>query len=227
MGRSRSTDGAAHDDTVNMPRPRRRPPKKAGYHHGDLRRALIDTALDIVAKQGPGAVSLRGLAQRLGVSHAAPYRHFRDKESLLAALAEEGFRQFREALEAARDRAGSDARERLLATGVAYVQFATSHRSYFAVMFSHLGAPPPDVPGLALEGGSAFTVLLDAITAAQRAGAVRDGDPMPLAIFAWSSVHGLATLLVERCLEPLGIDATPAALAKPLVEDILVGLGPR
>ena len=206
---------------------RRRPAKKAGYHHGDLRRALIDAALDLIARDGPEALTLRDLATKLGVTHAAPYRHFRDKISLLSAVAEEGFRHLREAMIAARDAAGPSPSARLLATGVAYVKFATSHEGHFAVMFSRLGAPPPDVPGLPQEASTAFAVLLDCVVAAQRAGAVRDGDPMRHALFAWSGVHGLATLLVENCLAPFPLDASPDALARRVTEDILAGLAPR
>lgn len=206
---------------------RRRPAKKAGYHHGDLRRALIDAALDIVERDGPAALTLRDLAPRLGVTHAAPYRHFRDKQSLLSALAEEGFRHLRDALVAASEAAGPDPQARLLATGIAYVTFATTHRGHFAVMFSHLAAPPPDVPGLPREAAGAFTVLLEAVGAAQRAGAVRPGDPLRLAAFAWSGVHGLATLLVEGCLGPVGVAASPERLAEQVVQDILLGLAPR
>lgn len=206
---------------------RRRPAKKAGYHHGDLRRALIDAALDVVERKGPAALTLRELSPRLGVSHVALYRHFRDKESLLSALAEEGFRHLRDAMVAERDAAGDDPEMRLLATGVAYVRFATSHRGHFAVMFSHLAAPPPDVPGLPREAGGAFGVLLDAVVAAQRAGTLRPGDPLRFARFAWSCVHGLATLAVERCLDPVGLGGPPEALAAEAVEDVLLGLGTR
>ena len=210
-----------------MPSARRRPAKKVGYHHGDLRRALIDTALDLIARDGPEAITLRDLATKLGVTHAAPYRHFRDKTSLLSAVAEEGFRHLREAMIDARDAAGSLPASRLAATGIAYIRFATSHQGHFAVMFSRLGAPPPDVPGLPQEASSAFGVLLECVIDAQRAGAVRGGDPMQHALFAWSSVHGLATLLVESCLEPFRLDVSPDALARRVVDDILVGLAPR
>src|SRR4051794_24052197 len=119
-------------------KPPTRTAKKSTYHHGDLRSALLQTATDMVAKEGTGAVSLRDLAQRVGVTHAAPYRHFKDKDALFATLAEEGFRLLREAMILERDRAGYDALPRLIATGVGYVRFATSHPGHFKVMFSHL-----------------------------------------------------------------------------------------
>ena len=206
---------------------RRRPAKKAGYHHGDLRRALIDAALEVIERDGPAALTLRDLAPKLGVTHAAPYRHFRDKHSLLSAVAEEGFRHLRDAMLAACDEAGPDPEARLLATGVAYVRFATSHRGHFAVMFSHVSAPPPDVPDLPREAAGAFAVLLDAVVAAQRAEMLRRGDPLQLARACWAMVHGLATLLVERCLDPVGLAGKPEVLAADAVEDLLLGLAPR
>src|ERR1700710_1664455 len=97
------------------------------YHHGDLRRTIMDTALEAVAEHGPVALSLRDLARRAGVSHAAPTHHFRDKTGLLTALAAEGWGLLADALEGVTDRSFAE-------LGVAYVVFATSHPAHFAVM---------------------------------------------------------------------------------------------
>ncbi len=101
------------------------------YHHGDLRRALLDTALDAIGEQGPAAVSLRDVARRAGVSHAAPTHHFRDKTGLLTAIAAEGWSLLADALSESAARSGSFGE-----LGVAYVLFATSHPAHFAVMRS-------------------------------------------------------------------------------------------
>jgi AcrR family transcriptional regulator len=205
----------------------RRVAKKARYHHGDLRRALIDAAIAWVASEGTGGVSLRELAARVGVSHAAPYRHFSNKEALFATVAEEGFRMFRDALIAARDAAGGSPRARLVATGVAYVRFAVDHPGHFKVMFSHVGQPHADVPNLTTEGASAFQVLFDCVVAAQAALVLRPTDPLQQALFAWSGVHGLAMLLVEKCLTPLGLDVPIDEQARWVAEDLIDGLASR
>src|SRR3954471_12975444 len=113
-----------------MPARRKRP-----YHHGDLRRTLLDTALKMVKEAGPGALSLRELARRAGVSHAAPYRHFASREALIGALAVEGFRGLGAEMQAC---AGDerDPMRRFRALGVAYVRYAVAHPGHFKVMFS-------------------------------------------------------------------------------------------
>ncbi len=111
---------------------RRKP--RTTYHHGDLRRTLIDAALRAVERRGPDAVTLRGVARDAGVSQAAPYNHFADKDALLAAVAAEAFQRFAAAL----DRAGAAAsspRARAAALGRAYVGFAHAHAALFRLMF--------------------------------------------------------------------------------------------
>ena len=100
------------------------------YHHGDLRRALLAAAVEMIAEAGPAALSLRALARRTGVSHAAPAHHFGDKAGLLTAVAAEGYRLLAAALRDAYERTGS-----FLEVGVAYVRFALEHQPYFEVMF--------------------------------------------------------------------------------------------
>ena len=117
---------AARKKTSSQPKPR--------YHHGDLRRALIDASLALIAEEGFSALTLREVARRAGVTHAAPYRHFADKEALLAAVAEEGFRAMASDMRERMDKETSPT-ERLLACGVAYVLFAVRHPSHFRVMF--------------------------------------------------------------------------------------------
>jgi AcrR family transcriptional regulator len=200
---------------------------KKSYHHGDLRRALLDAALAVVAREGTGAVSLRELAARVGVSHAAPYRHFGSKEILFATVAEEGFKLFRETLIAGRDAAGEDPRARLVGTGVAYVRFAVDHPGHFKVMFTHVGDPPEEVPNLAAEGNTAFMVLFDCIVAAQTAKVLRPGDPLQQSLFAWSGVHGLAMLTIEQAVPPDTFPYEISDQARQLTEDLIDGLAPR
>src|SRR4051812_6811216 len=114
-------------------------PRSRPYHHGDLRRALVDAALEMVAEHGPAALSLREVARRAGVSHAAPTHHFRNKAGLLTAIAADGYRLLARALEEAGAKAGREERAGKESTpfreqGVAYVVFATEHPAHFAVM---------------------------------------------------------------------------------------------
>jgi AcrR family transcriptional regulator len=174
---------------------------KADYHHGRLRRALIETAVKAIAKHGVDAVSLRELATRAGVSPGAPYHHFLNRDELLTSIAEEGFARLEAQLIAARD-AAPDASARLEALGLAYVTFAVSSPGYFRVMFH--GASKSSGPTQA--GLRAFDLLRDAVLACQEAGQAPKGDPMTLVLLAWSAVHGLATLWVDRALPFEGLE---------------------
>jgi len=186
---------------------RKKTADKSTYHHGDLRRALLDASLALIAEEGSGALTLREVARRAGVTHAAPYRHFADKEALLAAVAEEGFRAMTSRMREELAR-GPTPLDRLGACGVAYVLFAVEHAAHFRVMFGPHFTRPLTPPG---EDADAFGLLVGAIAEAQRAGEVRDGAPEELALACWSMVHGLASLLVDRQLtaeaRPGGVEA--------------------
>jgi AcrR family transcriptional regulator len=161
------------------------------YHHGDLRRALLDTALKAIEEQGPAAISLRDVARRAGVSHAAPTHHFRDKTGLLTALAAEGWSLLADELqEAAAD--GGD----FGSLGVAYVVFATSHSAHFAVMRAP-GLARADDPELEAAMGRARALLHSGVRRFE-AGSTRDTAVTALA--AWSLVHGLAALILEGAI---------------------------
>lgn len=154
------------------------------YHHGDLRRTLLDTALDAVAEHGPAALSLRDVARRAGVSHAAPAHHFGDKTGLLTALAAEGWSGLADALEAA----GGFAEQ-----GVAYVVFTTGHPAHFAVMRT---------PGLVRSDDPALVAAAARAGEALEAGAGQVDDDPTTAVAGWALVHGLASLLLEGSLTP-------------------------
>lgn len=162
------------------------------YHHGDLRRALLDTALVAIAEHGPAAVSLRDLARRAGVSHAAPTHHFRDKTGLLTAVAAEGWALLANALGETHAR-GSNFAE----MGVSYVLFATSHPAHFAVMRA---------PGLVRDDDPELRAAQDRAGSYLRGGADQyradPADARVTALAAWSLVHGLSTLLLEGAVTP-------------------------
>jgi AcrR family transcriptional regulator len=207
----------------------RMPPRKnnaRAYHHGDLERALIEAGLSIVERDGVEALSLRAAARWAKVSHAAPYHHFRDKSELLAAVAAAGFDQMVAAIgqEATRARAG-DALDRLRAVGRGYVLFAVTHPSVFRLMFRPELTRPSDHGRLQEAEAAAFGTLIEAIVASQRAGQLGGRDPLPLAAYAWSTVHGLAMLHIDNVFgeTPLG-QLSFDKLAQQLNEAIISGL---
>jgi AcrR family transcriptional regulator len=170
--------------------------RKSDYHHGNLRRALIDAAASAIAKHGIDALNLRQLAARAGVTPGAPYHHFANREELLTTIADEGFGRLEGELIGGRDAAGADASARLQGLGGAYVNFAVSCPGYFRVMFhGDSKSVGPSAPGL-----RAFHLLRDAVLACQEAGTAPAGDPGALVLTAWSAVHGFATLWVDGAL---------------------------
>jgi len=177
------------------------------YHHGDLRNALLETALRLVAERGAEGFSLREAAREVGVSPGAAYRHFSDKDTLLRALAAEGRGRLATAMERAAERAegapGSKERavRTVVAIGQAYVEFAVRHPSHFRVMFGPCAESDEFVPDRAPSGREPYQILVDALDALVAAGVVSPEAREGGELVAWSSVHGLAHLLVDRALE--------------------------
>jgi AcrR family transcriptional regulator len=201
--------------------------KKSAYHHGDLRQALVAAAAAILEKGGPHAVTLRAVAKRVGVSQAAPYHHFADKEAILAAVAEEGFAQLAVFMDDARAVAGSSPGARLRATGLGYVRFATRHPSHFQLMFAGI-LPVANYPSLFEVSLRSFGILMESVVAAQEAGLLRKGAPVELAVLGWSMVHGLAMLHVSGVMNNPGGPVGPIdGLAEAAVDAIARGLGSR
>ena len=199
--------------TTRASRPRR---KRAGqYHHGDLRRALIEQALRVIESTGAEALTLRGVGAALGVSRTALYRHFADKEALLAAVASEGFRLLRAALvegweQNGRGTAGFEA------MGAAYLRFAIGHPAHYRVMFGRFVESGVRDPGLEVESESAFGALVDALTKLQRDGLARADDALLQARFVWAVTHGIAMLVIDGQLR--GCDEDAAALNRYAAE---------
>ncbi|TDD67042.1 TetR/AcrR family transcriptional regulator [Actinomadura darangshiensis] len=168
------------------------------YHHGNLRRAVLDAAVEAIGEAGPAGWSLRELARRAGVSHAAPAHHFGDKTGLLTAVAAEGYALFAEALEAAGD---------LHEAGLAYVRFAVGHRAHFEVMFTPALYRAGD-PELGAARERARLALAKGV---RGAAPERPGDDRTAGIAAWSIVHGFAHLWLSGALQDLGDDPVEAA----------------
>jgi AcrR family transcriptional regulator len=163
------------------------------YHHGDLRRVLLETAVEAIGQEGPAAVRLRDLARRAGVSHAAPAYHFGDKAGLLTAIAAEGFERLGAALREAYDRTGS-----FLEVGVAYVRFAVTHRAHFEVMFRP-ELYRPDDPEVSRARAASAALLYGPVSGASEPGP----EQVRAAVAAWSLTHGLATLWLNHNLPRL------------------------
>ncbi|MDX6664581.1 MAG: hypothetical protein QOG68_787 [Solirubrobacteraceae bacterium] len=192
------------------------------YHHGNLRSALLESAERSLALGGAQALSLRELAREAGVSHAAPRRHFADRQALLDALAESGFTRLGAELTEAIDGAGDDFADRVSAFAHAYVRFATEHAALLELMFA-VKHHPDATPALREAGDAAFVAPLALIADGQAAGEVVPGDPARVATVAWAALHGLAAMVNSGIIA--GDDADP--LVSEAVERILFGLRPR
>jgi AcrR family transcriptional regulator len=200
--------------------------KRAGsYHHGDLRQALIDAALRALQRQRVEDLSLRALGRDLRVSPRAPYRHFDTKEELLAAVAVEGFRLFALWARPRVAAAGDDPIAQLRAIAESYVLFAVENPAAFHVMVAPYATVNESAPDLVRARADGHRETMEAIARAQAAGLLRAGDPMPLALALWSTMHGLAVLLTEGQLGRYDrpVDAAKAAqlVAQLLLEGLL------
>lgn len=175
-----------------------RPPKKPAkpYHHGDLRRALLDEALRTIQTYGVEHLTLRTVGERLGVSRSALYRHFADKQSLLATVGTEGFRTLRQAIADAWEHNGRG-RTGFQAMGKAYVQFAVAHPSHYRVMFGGFIESAARDDHFVAEAKAAFQVLVDALVEQQNTGGIRRDDPVLMARYVWALVHGTAMLVID------------------------------
>lgn len=168
-----------------------------GYHHGNLKEALVQAALQLIAEKGPSGFTFVEAARAAGVSPAAPYRHYKDRDELLADVASRGFAEFEAALTRAWDEGRPhpfDAMERL---GQAYLSFARSEPAYYAAMFES-GIPAGGTPELRLAGDRAFAVLRQAAERlVELAPADRRPPAMMVALHMWTMAHGIASLFVR------------------------------
>jgi AcrR family transcriptional regulator len=190
------------------------PARERPYHHGDLRRALIATAHELVAAGAGPSLSLRALAREAGVSPAAPYHHFTDRPHVLAAVAADAFRQ----LMAAQDadlRGRSEPAERLAVMCQVYLRFAVEHGPHYALMFSAEYMPSEGFPDYHQAAGEAFARLMVAVCAVAQLDPERDApDAVERTLAVWAAVHGLARLYVDRIMEAPQFPSLTAMLAR-------------
>jgi AcrR family transcriptional regulator len=211
---------------VRKPLRNSKPRRKAQpYHHGDLRRALVEQAAKLVQAEGHLTITVREVARRIGVSNTAAHYHFRTREALLAAVATRGFEQMTAALEAAMQGA-TDARSRLGQIGDAYVRHALARGRTYQLMFSADTATRDAYPELRAASDRMFALLVDAIREGQETGLVRGGPPVDAALVAWSAAHGFASLALERRLILPGLQGRESGeLAGVVLRGVFVGIG--
>jgi AcrR family transcriptional regulator len=201
---------------------------KLAYHHGDLRSALIESALEIIEEIGPQGLTIREVARRAGVSHAAPYRHFTDKDELILAVVEHGFDLLHHTMQQARGSAGEDPLAQFAASGEAYVDFALRYPTYYRVMFSGDLLNSTGHESLRHTSSAAFAEMQNDLKTCQELGIVREGDPMLQAISIVSAVHGFVSLANDNRIGHLVGDDFDAGKVKDFViTAIFEGLGVR
>jgi AcrR family transcriptional regulator len=166
------------------------------YHHGDLRQALIDAAVELLHEKGAEALTLRAVARGAGVSQTAPYRHFTDRGALVGRVAEQAFARMGAAIERTvqHGQSGLPALQRGLAE---YVRFAHEHPAEYRVMFGAELAGRDDMPELEAAALRVFGLLRDGIARLQQGGLIGEGDPTLMAITAWATLHGLVMLSLD------------------------------
>ena len=198
---------------------------RRGYHHGNLREALIVAALELIGRKGPAGFTFAEAARAAGVSAAAPYRHFRDRDALMADVARRGFELFEQRLTAAWDEGRPTALAALENMGRAYLAFAREEPAYFSAMFE-LGLPLAEHRELRDAGDRAFGVLRTACEAmAAMLPAARRPPGMMMALHIWSLSHGIASLFARGDAARRSVPMTPEELLEAAVLIYLDGLG--
>jgi AcrR family transcriptional regulator len=198
---------------------------RAGYHHGNLREALIEAALALIAENGPLGFTFAEAARQAGVSPAAPYRHFRDRDHLLADVAQQGFGHFEAALARAWDQGRPDPMTAFCNIGKAYLDFARLQPGYYAAMFT-AGIALDATPELRDVSDRAFAILRSAaetVTAGLPAG--QRPPALMVALHVWSLSHGIASLFAQRNAVRRGLPMSPEDLLEAGVRVYLQGLG--
>ncbi len=205
--------------------PSKRSPKAPprAYHHGDLRSALIQSALGLLRDEGPDALTLRGVARSAGVSQAAPYRHFKDRRALVAAVAEEGFRMLQSAMLDAAQKA--DGRLGLKQVAIAYVQFGHEHPAEYRIMFGPEVARHEELPDLRETSSAVLGFVQVGIEQLQAAGLIGPGDPAAMAATTWSMLHGLVMLSLDG--QTAGVGLTLDQLVNETTRIMMFGMAAR
>ena len=185
------------------------------YHYGDLKNALIKAGVEILGRDGIGSLSLRKVAKQAGVSHAAPYAHFADKQALIAAISTESFKQLYSQIGAVKQTYQPNPETLLIEVAWAYVQFALNEPDRFKLMFSSVLEKEKDYPDFVEISQKNFRQLVEIVEICQQAGVVENGASDLLSLSLWGTVHGFVSLLLEGQI-------SHTILEKALLKDILI-----
>jgi AcrR family transcriptional regulator len=201
-------------------------PDKKSYHHGELRNTLIRAGIELISESGASGIDLRKVARKAGVSHAAPYRHFSDKKTLIAAISEEGFKQLWDEMEQAILITDSNAHEQLRNMGHAYVQFALKNPSLVREMFSGLMIEREAYPALYLVSKKLFRLIENVVIAGQSMGKIKEGSSEELTCVIWSMMHGTAILIIENQMKPITMKNNGIEhISRVCMDFLILGLG--
>jgi AcrR family transcriptional regulator len=192
------------------------------YHHGDLRNALISIATELLAEDGLHALSLRKMAQRAGVSHNAPYMHFTDKEAVLVAIAEEGFRLLAVDVESAIAQSGSSTREQLIVASQAYVRFALGHPDHVQVMFRPVDETK--YPHLVKISQTSLNRLFELVKSGQESGELNAGDTQAITKAIWAMAHGISAISIAYQTSIMSSTKSSEDITSMFVSFLLDGL---
>jgi AcrR family transcriptional regulator len=185
------------------------------YHHGDLKNALINAGVKILARDGVGGLSLRKVAKQAGVSHAAPYAHFDDKQALIAAISTEGFKQLYSQIGAVKQAYQTNPETLLIEVAWAYLQFALNEPDRFKLMFSSVLEKEKEYPDFVEISQKNFRQLVEIVEICQQAGVIKKGASDLLALSLWGTVHGFVSLLLEGQISHTVLEKAP-------LKDILI-----
>jgi AcrR family transcriptional regulator len=200
-------------------------PERRGYHHGNLREALIDAALNLIAQKGPAGFTFADAARAAGVSSAAPYRHFRDRDELMADVARRGYELFEAHLERAWDDGKPEPFQAFENVGRAYLAFARAQPAYYSAMFE-AGVALDSDPGLRQAGERAFAVLRRASeTLCARAPVGQRPPALMMSLHVWAVSHGVASLFARGDAGRRALPMSPEELLEAAVLIYLRGLG--
>lgn len=195
--------------------------KENSYHHKNLRPALISEAVQMIEEAGVASVTMRAIGQRLGVSRGAPYRHFKDKSELLMAVAASGFDRLEEKMAEVLHSNPSSLEDQLIQIGKVYVRFALDNPAYYRLMYGKEALSRWNHPVLKNSADALFLYLLRTIAAYQEEVGVQTKSTQLLVYIAWSTVHGLASLLIE---EQIMAEVDMEALLDETMQTMIVGI---
>ena len=168
------------------------------YHHGDLKNALIEAGIDILSKEGVGALSLRKVARKAGVSHTAPYAHFADKQALIAAIATEGYEKLYARISGVVQQYHDDPARQLVEAAYAYLEFALTDTDHFKITLSGIVEKEKDYPAFVTISKKNFDLVVEIIEACQKEGVLPAGPSDLMAVSTWGLLHGLVSLVLEE-----------------------------